>query len=130
MFKGHHPAQHPAGQRLSSAPAAPGTGFGSVKFPMPGIALAWWNPISVPSATAQHLCTAVNWSWCSQPTLAGCRLMEQQYLQSWTPQLTLSKPTTHTVACVTHGYTVMCQLRLCQMNSHVWSEGHRGKYCW
>lgn len=58
----------PAGQCLSSACAVPGNGFGWVKFPVPGVALAWLTPISLPSTARRHLCTAVTGagcpSWC------------------------------------------------------------------
>lgn len=95
---GHRPPQHPAGQCLPSAPAATGIGLGWVKFPTPGIALSWLTPISVPSATAWHLCTSLCWEAASS---LSCRISRAGKIpSSYFPRLT-----THNVASMTHKYT-------------------------
>lgn len=113
---GHHPPQHPAGQCLPSAPAATGAGLGWVKFPTPGIALSWLTPISGPSATTRHLCTALCWEAASS---RSCRISRAGQI----PSSYFPRPTTHNVVSVRHKYTDMCQLCFCQMVWHIWSDG-------
>lgn len=123
VFKGHHPVQHPAGQCLSSALAVTGTSLGWGKFPPP-----WLTSISVPSAAAQHLCTAITGVGAPSPCWEGAGSLSHSISRAGKIPSKCFPSQQATLWPVWHRYSVMCQLRLCQMNSRVWSEGCR-KIC-
>lgn len=87
-----------------------------------------WLPFKVPSAAAHHLCTAITGVGAPSPCWEGAGSLSHSISRAGKIPSSCFPSQQATLWPVWHRYSVMCQLRLCQMNSRVWSEGCRKIY--